>query len=161
VYGKHQAQSPEYQLIQARVAEFFASERRKPHLLVAKMGQDGHDRGAKVIASSFSDIGFAVDLADLFASPEEVADICVEKNVDVVGISSLAGGHKSLIPALIQALADRGRSDIAVVCGGVIPEQDYDFLKEAGVLEIFGPGTSITDAANAVLGRIMGQGSNR
>jgi len=161
VYGKHQTDSPEFQAVKKRVEEFLSSKSRKPQILVAKMGQDGHDRGAKVIASSFSDIGFDVELSELFVTPEEVADLCIEKNVDVVGVSSLAGGHKSLIPELINALADKGRADIAVVCGGVIPEQDYDFLKEAGVAEIFGPGTSITDAAQAVLGHVLGERRNR
>ncbi len=161
VYGAHQAESPEFQMVKQKVDAFVNSKSRKPKLLVAKMGQDGHDRGAKVIASSFSDIGFQVDLSELFVTPEEVAQLCVEKNVDVVGISSLAGGHKSLIPALVQALADLDRPDIIVVCGGVIPEQDYDFLRDAGVAEIFGPGTPITEAAGAVLGRILGERRNR
>lgn len=161
VYGKQQANSPEFQAVTTKVAEFLKAKDRRPHILVAKMGQDGHDRGAKVIASSFSDIGFDVDLSELFVTPEEVAKLCVEKNVDVVGISSLAGGHKSLIPALIQSLAEAGRPDIAVVCGGVIPEQDYEFLKEAGVAEIFGPGTAVTDAASAVLGHVLGERRNR
>jgi len=161
VYGKQQEHSPEFQAVKNRVEEFLNSKSRRPHLLVAKMGQDGHDRGAKVIASSFADIGFDVELSELFVTPEEVAQLCVEKNVDVVGVSSLAGGHKSLIPELINALAAKGRSDIAVVCGGVIPEQDYEFLKEAGVAEIFGPGTTITDAAQAVLGQVLGERRNR
>jgi len=161
VYGEHQANSADFQMVKARVADFADTHKRSPYLLVAKMGQDGHDRGAKVIASSFGDIGFDVDLSELFVTPAEVAALCIEKNVDVVGVSSLAGGHKSLIPELITALAEQGRSDIAVVCGGVIPEQDYEFLLDAGVAEIFGPGTSITDAANAVLGRIMGERRNR
>lgn len=161
VYGKQQAQSPEFQNVKAKVEAFLNNKQRAPRLLVAKMGQDGHDRGAKVIASSFSDIGFEVELSELFVTPEEVAELCIEKNVDVVGISSLAGGHKSLIPALIKALQQLNRSDIAVVCGGVIPEQDYEFLKQAGVAEIFGPGTSVTDAANAVLGHVTGDRRNR
>ncbi len=161
VYGKQQENSPEFQSVKAKVEDFVSNKQRRPHLLVAKMGQDGHDRGAKVIASSFTDIGFEVDLSELFVTPEEVAKLCVEKNVDVVGISSLAGGHKSLVPALINALAELDRSDIAVVCGGVIPEQDYEFLKEAGVVEVFGPGTPVTDAANAVLGHILGERRNR
>lgn len=161
VYGALQADSPEFQMVKQKVDAFVKNKDRRPKLLVAKMGQDGHDRGAKVIASSFSDIGFQVDLSELFVTPEEVAQLCIEKNVDVVGISSLAGGHKSLIPALVKELAALNRPDIAVVCGGVIPEQDYDFLKEAGVAEIFGPGTPITDAAGAVLGHILGERRNR
>lgn len=161
VYGKQQANSPEFQSVQAKVADFLEVKKRRPYILVAKMGQDGHDRGAKVIASSFSDIGFKVDLSELFITPEEVAKLCVEKNVDVVGISSLAGGHKSLISALIKELAELNRPDIAVVCGGVIPEQDYEFLREAGVAEIFGPGTPVTEAASAVLGHVLGERRNR
>ncbi len=161
VYGAQQANSPEYQQIKTKVKHFLDSQQRAPRLLVAKMGQDGHDRGAKVIASSFSDLGFEIELSELFVTPEEVAALCNEKNVDVVGVSSLAGGHKSLIPALIKALQALDRSDIAVVCGGVIPEQDYEFLKQAGVAEIFGPGTSVTDAANAVLGQVLGERRNR
>jgi len=161
VYGKQQAGTPEYQSVQAKVAEFLEVKKRPPYILVAKMGQDGHDRGAKVIASSFSDIGFDVDLSELFITPEEVAKLCVEKNVDVVGISSLAGGHKSLISSLIKELAKLDRPDIAVVCGGVIPEQDYEFLREAGVAEIFGPGTPVTEAASAVIGHVLGERRNR
>ena len=175
IYGRHQAQpevvsgvydsqsetAPEYVNVKRRVSEFVDTQGRAPHLVVAKMGQDGHDRGAKVVASSFSDIGFKVGMSELFLTPSEVAALCVEQNVDVVGVSSLAGGHLTLIPQLITLLAEQGRSDIKVVCGGVIPEQDYQALREAGVAEIFGPGTNVVDAANAVLGQILGERRNR
>ena len=120
-------------------------------MLVAKMGQDGHDRGAKVIASSFSDIGFKIEISDLFMTPEEVVEHCKKHTVDVIGVSSLAAGHLTLIPKLIDLLRDNDMGHIKVVCGGVIPEQDYQELLDAGVSEIFGPGTAIVDAANACL----------
>ena len=161
VYDKQSETSPEFIQIKRRVSDFKTSHGRAPHLLVAKMGQDGHDRGAKVIASSFGDIGFKIGMSDLFLTPGEVADLCIRDDVDVVGVSSLAGGHQTLIPQLISLLAEKGRPDIKVVCGGVIPEQDYEALREAGVSEIFGPGTSVIDAANAVLGQILGERRNR
>jgi len=161
VYESARYDAPEYHLIKRRIQEFEQAQQRLPHILVAKMGQDGHDRGAKVIASSFADIGFKVDMSDLFLTPDEVATLCIESNVDVVGVSSLAGGHKTLIPQLLGALAAKNRADIKVVCGGVIPEQDYDMLREAGVAEIFGPGTRIEDSANAVISQILGERRNR
>lgn len=124
---------------------------RRPRILVAKMGQDGHDRGAKVIASSFSDMGFDVDLGPLFQTPREVAKQAIENDVHIIGISTLAGGHKTLIPELIQDLKALNRSDIKVVAGGVIPETDYAFLKQAGVLQIFGPGTVVSTSAVEIL----------
>ena len=120
------------------------------------MGQDGHDRGAKVIATAFADMGFKVEMTDMFETPEEVAVKAVTLGVDVVGVSSLAAGHKSLVPDLIARLREKGGEGIEVVVGGVIPEQDYAFLREAGVAEIFGPGSNVLDAANAVLARISG-----
>lgn len=161
VYDKHSETAPEYVNVKRRVSAFVHAEGRAPHLLVAKMGQDGHDRGAKVVASSFGDIGFKVGMSELFMTPGEVAALCIEQNVDVVGVSSLAGGHQTLIPQLINLLAEQGRSDIKIVCGGVIPEQDYEALRKAGVAEIFGPGTNVVDAANAVLGQILGERRNR
>nr|WP_236994831.1 methylmalonyl-CoA mutase family protein [Granulosicoccus antarcticus] len=161
IYEKQSETSPEFVHVRKRVEDFKSSHGRAPHLLVAKMGQDGHDRGAKVIASSFGDIGFKIGMSDLFLTPEEVAELCIKDGVDVVGVSSLAGGHQTLIPQLINLLADKGHADIKVVCGGVIPEQDYDALRDAGVAEIFGPGTSVIDAANAVLGQILGERRNR
>ena len=124
---------------------------RKPRLLVAKMGQDGHDRGANLVASAFADLGFDVVPGPLFQTPEESARLAVEKDVDVVGASSLAAGHKTLVPELIAQLREMGRPDIKVVVGGVIPAQDYDMLREAGVQAIFGPGTNLVDAAGEVL----------
>ena len=141
-----------------RMAEAFEEmEGRRPRILVAKMGQDGHDRGAKVIATSFADLGFDVDIGPLFQTPEEVARMAIENDVHIVGISSLAAGHKTLMPELIGALRALGRDDILVIVGGVIPRQDYDFLYAAGVTGIFGPGTVIPDAAQEILGQLMGE----
>jgi methylmalonyl-CoA mutase len=120
-------------------------------MLVVKMGQDGHDRGAKVIATAFADIGFDVDVGPLFQTPEEAAQDAVDNDVHVVGISSQAAGHKTLAPKLIEALRAQGAGEILVVCGGVIPQQDYGFLKAAGVSAIFGPGTNIPEAAREIL----------
>ena len=120
-------------------------------MLVAKMGQDGHDRGAKVVATAFADVGFDVDLSPMFSTPEEVARQAVENDVHIVGASSLAAGHKTLVPQLIEALKAEGADDIVVIAGGVIPQQDYDYLYDAGVSLIFGPGTPIPDAARKVL----------
>lgn len=156
-YGDH----PEYGNVKRRIDEYKSERGRAPHILIAKMGQDGHDRGAKIIASAFSDIGFIVDLSDLFASPEEIAAKAIELGVDLVGVSSLAAGHKTLVPQLIQTLKAQGRGDILVVCGGVIPEQDYDSLTLAGVSAIFGPGSHVLDAANAVLSLLSGLRRNR
>jgi methylmalonyl-CoA mutase len=128
---------------------------RRPRILVAKMGQDGHDRGAKVIATSFADLGFDVDIGPLFQTPAEVAMQAAENDVHIVGASSLAGGHKTLIPELVEELKKIGRSDIMVVAGGVIPPQDYDFLHRAGASFIFGPGTVITEAAKNILNKLM------
>jgi methylmalonyl-CoA mutase len=137
--------------IQKRVDDFAAASGRRPRILVTKMGQDGHDRGAKVIATAFADLGFDVDVGPLFQTPAEAARMAVENDVHVVGVSSQAAGHKTLVPELIAELAAAGASDVAVVCGGVIPPQDYPFLEEAGVAAVFGPGTNIPDAAQRVL----------
>jgi len=128
---------------------------RKPRVLVAKMGQDGHDRGANVIASAFSDMGFDVTSGPLFQTPEEACRLALDKDVDAVGASSLAAGHKTLIPELIGHLRDAGRADIKVVAGGVIPPQDYDFLREAGVQGIYGPGSNVVECAADML-RLLG-----
>jgi methylmalonyl-CoA mutase len=135
--------------------QFALLDGRRPRILVAKMGQDGHDRGAKVIATSFADLGFDVDIGPLFQTPDEVAMQAAENDVHIVGASSLAGGHKTLVPELIEALKKIGRSDIMVVAGGVIPSQDYEFLYKAGTSFIFGPGTVITDAAKEILKKLM------
>ena len=128
---------------------------RRPRMLVAKMGQDGHDRGANLVSSAFGDLGFEIVPGPLFQTPREAAELAVAKAVDVVGASSLAAGHKTLIPELIDALKDMGRADIKVVAGGVIPAQDYAMLRAAGVQAIFGPGTNLADAADEVL-RLLG-----
>jgi methylmalonyl-CoA mutase len=130
-------------------------EGRRPRILVAKLGQDGHDRGAKVVASGFSDLGFDVDLGPLFQVPDEVAKQAIENDVHIVGISSLAAGHKQLVPALINSLVKYGREDILVIVGGVIPKKDFDELFKAGVAAIFGPGTSIPVAAKELLELII------
>lgn len=137
--------------------EFAELDGRRPRIMVAKMGQDGHDRGAKVVATSFADLGFDVDVGPLFQTPEEVAKQAVENDVHVLGISSLAAGHKTLIPQVIQALKNYGREDILVIAGGVIPKQDYPFLMEAGVAGIFGPGTKISDSAIEILEKLIGK----
>ncbi len=139
--------------------EFAAIEGRRPRIMIAKMGQDGHDRGAKVIATSFADLGFDVDIGPLFQTPAEAARQAVENDVHILGVSSLAAGHKTLIPQVIQALKDLGREDVMVVAGGVIPPQDYDFLYEAGVSAVFGPGTIIAVAAQDILKKLINNSS--
>jgi methylmalonyl-CoA mutase len=151
VYGAVYDADDSLKPIREKVAAFAAAEGRRPRILVAKMGQDGHDRGAKVIATAFADMGFDVDVGSLFATPEEVARQAVENDVHIVGVSSHAAGHKTLVPQLIEALRQAGRGDILVVCGGVIPAQDYEMLEKAGVAAIFGPGTNIPQAAEKVL----------
>ena len=146
-----------FEKIRSEVERFAEEEGRRPRMMVVKLGQDGHDRGAKVIATAFADIGFDVDVGPLFQTPEEAARQAIENDVHVVGISSQAAGHKTLVPALIKALKDQGSSDIMVVCGGVIPPQDYPALKAAGVVAIYGPGTNIPFAASEILGLIRQQ----
>jgi methylmalonyl-CoA mutase len=141
----------EFRCAQQMVVEFEEAEGRRPRILVAKMGQDGHDRGAKVIASAFADIGFDVDIGPLFQTPAEVARFAAESDVHVAGVSTLAAGHKTLVPQLIEELRKIGREDILVVAGGVIPPQDYEFLYDAGVAGIYGPGTPIPKAAQQIL----------
>jgi methylmalonyl-CoA mutase len=137
--------------VRAEVAAHAREKGRAPRMLLVKMGQDGHDRGAKVIATAFGDLGFAVGVAPLFLTPDEAAEAAVAADVDVVGVSSQAAGHLTLAPRLVAALAERGATDMAVVCGGVIPAQDHARLKSAGVKAIFGPGTHIPTAAREVL----------
>jgi len=151
VYGAAYEGDEGFAAIQKDVENFAEEEGRRPRMLVVKMGQDGHDRGAKVIATAFADIGFDVDVGPLFQTPEEAAQDAIDNDVHVVGISSQAAGHKTLAPRLIEALEARGAGDILVICGGVIPQQDYDFLQKAGVKAIFGPGTNIPDAARDIL----------
>jgi len=169
VFGRHKAVSKsisgvyssqfrdESQIKEVRKAtEAFAGKKgRRPRILVAKMGQDGHDRGAKVIATAFADLGFDVDIGTLFQTPEETAKQAVENDVHIVGFSSLAGGHKTLLPQLVSELKQLGRSDILVVAGGVIPQQDYQFLFENGANAVFGPGTVIPKAALEILAKLQ------
>ena len=151
VYGAAFADDSDWRSIISDIDSFIEQHGPRPRMLVAKMGQDGHDRGAKVIATAFADVGFDVDLSPMFATPEEVARQAVENDVHAVGASSLAAGHKTLVPQLIEALRAQGAEDIVVIAGGVIPQQDYGFLEEQGVELIFGPGTPIPEAARAVL----------
>ncbi len=151
VYGAAYDGDEGFAQIQKDVETFAEEEGRRPRMLVVKMGQDGHDRGAKVIATAFADIGFDVDVGPLFQTPEEAAQDAIDNDVHVVGISSQAAGHKTLAPKLIEALREKGAEDIIVICGGVIPQQDYDYLKKAGVKAIFGPGTNIPLAAREIL----------
>ena len=151
VYGAAYEGDEGFAAIQKSVEEFAEAEGRRPRMLVVKMGQDGHDRGAKVIATAFADIGFDVDVGPLFQTPAEAAQDAVDNDVHVVGISSQAAGHKTLAPQLVQALKEAGAEDIIVICGGVIPQQDYAYLKENGVKAIFGPGTNIPEAAQDIL----------
>jgi methylmalonyl-CoA mutase len=170
-FGRHKAQTQavsgvylaevknqdSFKRAQALSNQFAATEGRRPRILVAKMGQDGHDRGAKVIATGFADLGFDVDIGPLFQTPEEVAEQAAENDVHLIGVSSLAAGHKTLIPQLIQALVKIGRPDIRVVAGGVIPQKDYPFLLDAGVIAVFGPGTVLSEAAIAILEKLISE----
>jgi len=155
VYSREYAVKDEVINVRALADEFARVEGRRPRILVAKMGQDGHDRGAKVIATAFADLGFDVDVGPLFQTPEETARQAVENDVHIVGMSSLAGGHKTLLPALVEELKKLGREDILVVVGGVIPAQDYEFLRAHGAASIFGPGTVIPVAAGTMLKELM------
>src|SRR6056297_2623690 len=154
VYGAAYEGDEDFAAIQKSVEAFAEDEGRRPRMLVVKMGQDGHDRGAKVIATAFADIGFDVDVGPLFQTPAEAAQDAIDNDVHVIGISSQAAGHKTLAPKLIEALNAAGAGDILVICGGVIPQQDYAFLQQAGVKAIFGPGTNIPDAARDILALI-------
>jgi methylmalonyl-CoA mutase len=154
VYGAAYENDHNWKSIAVDIAGFVERHGRRPRMLVAKMGQDGHDRGAKVVATAFADVGFDVDLSPMFSTPEEVARQAIENDVHVVGASSLAAGHKTLVPQLIDELRKQGADDIIVIAGGVIPQQDYEFLEGSGVALIFGPGTPIPDAARKVLDAI-------
>lgn len=165
VYGRHRAETlsisgvysaaregdEEFQQIQRKVEAFAEVYGRRPRLLVVKLGQDGHDRGAKIIASAFADIGFDVDIGPLFQTPAEAVRQGIENDVHVIGVSSQAAGHKTLVPQLIKELGKAGAGDILVVCGGVIPPQDHRALMDAGVAAVYGPGTNIPVAAEEVL----------
>ena len=157
VYGAAYDGDPEFRRIQQDVAAFAEERGRRPRMLVVKLGQDGHDRGAKVIATAFADIGFDVDIGPLFQTPEEAARQAIENDVHVIGVSSQAAGHRTLVPQLIEALAAANARDVLVVTGGVIPPQDHDFLRQAGVAAIYGPGTNIPHAAAEILGLIRGR----
>ena len=158
VYSREMKDQKEFDEVRTLSDRFAELDGRRPRILVAKMGQDGHDRGAKVIATAFADLGFDVDIGPLFQTPDEVAMQAAENDVHVIGASSLAAGHKTLIPDLILALKRIGRADILVVAGGVIPHQDYGFLYQAGVAGIFGPGTPVTESAKAILNKLLSQG---
>lgn len=155
VYSSESMSDKDFETARELVERFAALEGRRPRIMIAKMGQDGHDRGAKVIATSFADIGFDVDIGPLFQTPKEAAKQAVENDVHVLGVSSLAAGHKTLVPQVIEELKQLGRSDIMVVAGGVIPAQDYDFLYDAGVFGVFGPGTKISKAAQSILNLLI------
>ena len=161
VYAGEIAEDEAFAQARALADRFAALEGRRPRLLVAKLGQDGHDRGAHVIATAFADLGFDVDIGPLFQTPEEAARQAIENDVHLVGVSSLAGAHKQLVPELVRALAAQGRDDVLVLVGGVIPQPDYAALYDAGVAGIFGPGTVIAEAAQQILGVLLGEGDGR
>ncbi|MFM7683672.1 MAG: methylmalonyl-CoA mutase family protein, partial [Bacteroidota bacterium] len=151
VYSKEAMKDEDFLKAIELVDTFTKLEGRRPRIMIAKMGQDGHDRGAKVIATAFADIGFDVDIGPLFQTPEEAAKQAVENDVHILGVSSLAAGHKTLVPAVIEELKSLDRLDIMVIAGGVIPQKDYSFLENAGVFGIYGPGTKISKAAQEIL----------
>jgi methylmalonyl-CoA mutase len=155
VYSSEASDDVQFKEAKMLTDKFDKLEGRRPRIMVAKMGQDGHDRGAKVISTSFADLGFDVDVGPLFQTPQEVAQQAAENDVDIIGASSLAAGHKTLVPQLIEELGKLGRSDIMVVAGGVIPVKDYDYLHEKGVAGIFGPGTVIPEAAKSILKKLL------
>ncbi|MHC2459087.1 methylmalonyl-CoA mutase [Rhizobium leguminosarum] len=161
VYGEAYENEPELAVLKTRMTEVTEAMGHRPKIMVAKLGQDGHDRGAKVIASAFGDIGFDVLAGPLFQTPEEAASVALSEKVNVVGVSSLAAGHRTLLPQLIDRLREQGGGDIIVVCGGVIPRQDYEFLHEHGVAAVFGPGTNVLEAANSVLDLLQGRRRNQ
>jgi methylmalonyl-CoA mutase len=154
VYQAEFGQNPQIDQVRQLTEEFEKKHGRRPRILIAKMGQDGHDRGAKDVATAYADLGFDVDIGPLFQQPDEAARMASENDVHVVGISSLAGGHKTLLIQLVEELKKLDRQDIMVVVGGVIPPQDYDFLKENGADAVFGPGTVIPDAAKEILSNL-------
>ena len=160
VYGAAYEGEPEYDTLTRRLEDFAKALGETPKLLIAKLGQDGHDRGAKIIASAFGDIGFDVVAGPLFQTPDEAAELAVERKVHVVGMSSLAAGHRTLAPQLVEALKARGASNVIVVVGGVVPHQHYQFLLDNGVAAVFGPGTNVLDAARAVLDLLEGRRRN-
>jgi methylmalonyl-CoA mutase len=168
VFGRHRADTQKvtgvyaaaydsaegWDKLKGEIAAFADAQGRRPRVMIAKLGQDGHDRGAKVVATAFADLGFDVDIGPLFQTPEECARQAIENDVHAVGVSTLAAGHKTLVPAIIQSLREQGGGDIVVFVGGVIPQQDYQFLYDAGVKGIYGPGTPIPASAKDVLEQI-------
>jgi methylmalonyl-CoA mutase len=154
VYGAALKQDQRWQELKQEVDAFATAEGRRPRVLIAKLGQDGHDRGARVVATALADLGFDIDIGPLFQTPEEAARQAIENDCHAIGVSTLAAGHKTLVPALVRALKDQGADYIVVFVGGVIPAQDYEFLRQAGVVGIFGPGTPIPECARVVLGAI-------
>jgi len=168
IYGRHRADTQKvtgvyaaaydsaegWEKLKIEISDFAKDFGRRPRVMIAKLGQDGHDRGAKVVATAFADLGFDVDIGPLFQTPEECARQAIENDVHALGISTLAAGHKTLVPAIIAELKNQGSDDIIVFVGGVIPRQDYDFLYEAGVKGIYGPGTPIPASAKDVLEQI-------
>ena len=155
VYRKELGENPAADRVAAKIDAFEKKTGSRPRILVAKMGQDGHDRGQKVIATAFADLGFDVTVGAMFQTPAEIAKLAVEQDVHIVGASSLAAGHLTLIPELKEALGKLGREDILIVAGGVIPPQDYDAVRKAGAAEIFPPGTVIPDAAERLMDRLL------
>lgn len=158
VYSSEYANMDDIEKVRLLTDKFAAQEGRRPRILIAKMGQDGHDRGAKVVATAYADMGFDVDMGPLFQTPEETARQAVENDVHIIGMSSLAAGHKTLLPQLMEELKKHGREDIMVTVGGVIPVQDYDFLYEHGAAAIFGPGTRLPEAATLMMNKLLGLG---
>ena len=156
IYGKAFSNEPEYKTLKQRLSDITNTTDQRPRIMIAKLGQDGHDRGAKVIASAFGDMGFEIIAGPLFQTPEEAAEMAIENKVQLIGVSSLAAGHKTLLPQLVKALQNRN-SKIIVVCGGVVPRQDYEFLKENGVAAVFGPGTNVVEAASKILDLLQGK----
>jgi methylmalonyl-CoA mutase len=168
VFGRHRADTQKvtgvyaaaydsaegWEKLKGEIAQFAEDHGRRPRVMIAKLGQDGHDRGAKVVATAYADLGFDVDMGPLFQTPEECARQAIENDVHAVGVSTLAAGHKTLVPAIIQALKDQGADDIIVFVGGVVPQQDYEYLYNAGVKGIYGPGTPIPASAKDVLEQI-------
>jgi methylmalonyl-CoA mutase len=155
VYSSESFDDKVYMKATAMADEFAKLEGRRPRIMIAKMGQDGHDRGAKVVATGYADIGFDVDIGPLFQTPAEAARQAAENDVHILGVSSLAAGHKTLVPQVIEELKKLGREDIMVIVGGVIPHQDYQYLYDAGAVAVFGPGTVIPEAAIKMLGILI------
>ncbi len=157
VYSSEYKSDRDFDEARELVARFAEKEGRQPRIMIAKIGQDGHDRGAKVVSTGYADLGFDVDIGPLFQTPAEAAKQALENDVHILGISSLAGGHKTLIPQVIGELKKAGREDILVIAGGVIPPQDYQFLYDAGVAAVFGPGSPVTRAAIQILEILLQQ----